>query len=529
MRNKKLILMKGLNSIKTVILEQNPWWKKQDVPEHLAPPTERPLAKHLWKNILSPYLRRHFIILGPRRVGKTTVMYQTVRHLLKNKVNPSKIQWVRLDHPMLISLSLGDITKQAIGLSKATKDQPLYLFLDELVYAKDWDIWLKTFYDEHWPVVIIASSSATAALQKNKESGVGRWEDLHLPPYLLTELLQLYNKDEHILIPKDKKQTHLHDKIKYLTQNLTYTQMNFEKERKLLMSYGGFPELLVEKQKHEQISNMITFSTENNKKQNQEQINQEQIKQILENAFFKKTQQILRSDAIDKAIYKDIPQSYNISNPIALEKILYTLAGRIAGILSSRSLSSDISDISVSTVEHYLNYLIQTYLVFTLSNYDKNEGDTQRRQKKVYFFDVAIRNAALLREQKQIFDAPSELGIIQENLVACHLYHLATQSNNRLYHWKRGTSEVDFVYDDSNQPLAFEIGSSANHSKKGIKKFIQENPKFKNKVYYVAPDIEFTSPETNPEGYGMLPLDLLLLSIGLQYDQMIAQRFKRKI
>ncbi|MDE0092093.1 MAG: AAA family ATPase, partial [Oligoflexia bacterium] len=154
--------MKDLEQIKSIIAEQNPWWKVLSVPDYLAPSIERPLAKYLWKYILRPSFKRYLIILGPRRVGKTTVMYQTVRHLLNNQISPDKIQWVRLDHPLLMPLDLGSIVKSAMELSKATKDRPLYSFLDELVYAEKWDLWLKTFYDEHWPVHIIASSSATA-------------------------------------------------------------------------------------------------------------------------------------------------------------------------------------------------------------------------------------------------------------------------------------------------------------------------------------------------------------------------------
>ncbi len=521
--------MKDLKLIKSIIVEQNPWWKNHSVPNYLAPPTERPLAKHLWKYILSPKLKRHLIILGPRRVGKTTVMYQTVQHLLKNQIPPDKIQWVRLDHPLLMPLDLGSIAKEAIKLSNATKEKPLYLFLDELVYAEKWEHWLKTFYDEHWPVHIIASSSATAALQKGKESGVGRWEEFHLTPYLLTELLQLYEKD--INFPSYKKTQCLYNTIESLSKSLPHTQFNFENERKLLISLGGFPEFLAEKKRQDEFH--AEFTEKISSKLNKSQDNKpsilitvsnpfSQLQRDFENSFFQKAQQTLRSDAIERAIYKDIPQSYRIDSPLNLERLLYVLAGQITGLLSPKGISQDISQISTLTLERYVNYLIQTYLIFTLPNYDKNERDVQRRQRKTYFVDVAIRNAALLKEKDQIFNEPAELGKIQENLVASHLHHLGKQSSIRLYHWKRGKHEVDLVYDDPNQPLAFEIGTSKNHPQSGLKKFLKENPKFQKGVYYVAPDLQFLSPKDSSSGIGELPLDLLLLAIGLQQDKTLS-------
>ena len=129
-------------NLKSLILEQNPWLSSGKVPDYFAPPTERPIGKYLWKYILDS--SKHVIILGARRVGKTTVMYQTVKHLLREKIPAHRILWARLDHPELMNINLDSIVKIAISLSRATLDQPVFLFLDELVYAENWDLWLKT-------------------------------------------------------------------------------------------------------------------------------------------------------------------------------------------------------------------------------------------------------------------------------------------------------------------------------------------------------------------------------------------------
>ena len=509
--------MENLKQIQYIITEQNPWWETNSVPDYLAPPTKRPLGKHLWKYILSSRLKRHLIILGPRRVGKTTVMYQTVQHLLKNQIPSEKIQWIRLDHPMLMTSNLGSIVKEAIKLAKAKREKPLYLFLDELVYAEKWDLWLKTFYDEHWPVRIIASSSAAAALQKGKESGVGRWEEFHLTPYLLTELLQLYQKD--IQLPIDKRQKHLHSTIENLAKSSPHTRFNFEKERRKLIVFGGFPEFLVSNIKQEE-----KFLKNHFVKKYMDNRETENFLWDIDNDgdLQNKIQSLLRADAIERAIYKDIPQSYRIDYPITLEKFFYILAGQITGLLSLKGISKDISQVSLQTLERYLNYLVQTYLLFIIPNYDSNERNVQRRRRKIYFVDVAIRNAALLKDMRGIFHDPSELGKLQENLVASHLYHLGKQSGIRLYHWRRGKHEVDFIYDDPVHPLAFEIGTSKRHSLSGLKFFLRENPKFHKRCYYVAPGLHFSSAEDSSLGIGELPLDLLLFATGLQQNQAIS-------
>jgi len=333
-----------------------------------------------------------------------------------------------------------------------------------------------------------------------------------------------------VQIPNEikKQDLSLHDTIKNLSESLPHTQINFENERKILLSLGGFPEFLIENKRMNELldrrkkrllseSNLLT-----SEKQSDVEILYQKHRERIANSIFQRTQQMLRSDAIEKAIYKDLPQSYRIENPINLEKLLYVLADQMTGLLSRKGISEDISQMSVSTLDRYLSYLIQTYLVFTISNYSSIERNTQRRQKKVYFVDSAIRNVALFRDMEKMFKDSSELGKLQENLVARHLYHLGQQLNIRLYYWKREKYEVDFIYDDPVQPLAFEIGTSKNHSFSGLKNFLKNNSKFRKGTYYVAPNLQFLSVEESSSGIGELPLDLLLLAIGIKQNKMFS-------
>jgi hypothetical protein len=52
------------------------------------------------------------------------------------------------------------------------KRSPTELVPGRLVYADQWDLWLKTFYDDRSPVRIVATSSTTTALRGRRvESG----------------------------------------------------------------------------------------------------------------------------------------------------------------------------------------------------------------------------------------------------------------------------------------------------------------------------------------------------------------------
>jgi predicted AAA+ superfamily ATPase len=83
-----------------------------------------------------------------------------------------------------MQIALGELGRHVLNASRAAPEQPVFMFLDELTYADKWDLWLKTFYDETWPLCLAGSSSSTAALrQRPSESDVGRWEEQYLARY----------------------------------------------------------------------------------------------------------------------------------------------------------------------------------------------------------------------------------------------------------------------------------------------------------------------------------------------------------
>jgi predicted AAA+ superfamily ATPase len=477
--------------LQRVLDEQNPWHQTGEVPPILAPPIERALADHLWSDILREEPRRFHLILGPRRVGKTTVMYQTVRRLLAEGIDPARIWWLRLDHPLLLQETLGDLVRTILSVSQGNPSEPTVVMLDEVVYAREWDLWLKTFYDEAWPVRIAATSSATAALRHRRlESGVGRWSEHHLTPYLFSEFLDL----AETTVPIDVRSTFA-DSLDSLSPRPLSHATRIEALRRMFLLIGGFPELLVAQ----------ASSSE----------------ELDEKSWLLRSQQVLRSDAVERAIYKDIPQSYGVDNPMMLERLLYVLAGQTTGILSPTRLCQELDGLSQPTFDKYLSYLEKAFLVFALPNYSGRETSVQKRGRKIYFVDGAIRNAALQRGLAPLSD-PVEQGVLLENLVASTLHSLATQAGVRLFHWHDAGKEVDLIFDHPEHPMAFEVASSADHHRGGLTALIGRHPKFHGRAYLIAPRIALVNPGSTPAGVGSIPLDPFLIAAGRQAEAAMA-------
>lgn len=481
----------GREELEQALAEQSPWHAQGRVPEHLAPPGERPLARFLPDMQQRPEARRFELILGPRRVGKTTAMYQTVRALLARGVNTQRLWWFRLDHPLLLQHDLGSLVRGAIASASATVEHPVHLFLDELTYAKDWDLWLKTFYDERWPVRIWATSSATAALREGRrESGVGRWDERYLTPYLFSEYLDLVSHPTTV-----SPTTDLFDTLLACLER-PIELAGVETLRTRLMLIGGFPELL---------HSVDSANAES-----------------LETAFVR-AQHMLRSDAVERAIYKDIPQVFGVENPIVLERLLYVLAGRMTGILSPAGICQELGGLTQPTFDKYLSYLERSYLVFTLQNYSGNEAAIQKRGRKLYFVDGAVRSAALLRGLAPLTKA-DEAGHLVENLVASHLHALAQQAGHRLFHWRENDDEVDLVLDHPTSPMAFEVASSARHTHRGLLALQRRHPRFRGRCFVVVPGSARVPFATAKDGIATLPLDLLLVAVGRHAEAALRAR-----
>jgi predicted AAA+ superfamily ATPase len=474
-----------------VLLEQNPWSFNGEVPSVLVPPVSRALPRCLTNRVKSDDPHRFQLILGPRRVGKTTAMYQMVQNLLRDGVSRNRLWWLRMDHPLLMELSLGAVVKSILSGHKATAEEPTYLFLDELVYAKDWDRWLKTFYDEHWAVRIVGTSSSTAALRDRMlESGVGRWEEQYLQPYLFTEFLALVKQDFPVEVLPTLGAT-----VQALAASAPMIGPLADWRRRYLFT-GGFPEIL---SRHADPS-----------KGTEEEI-------IL------LAQRTLRSDAVERALYKDIPQAFGIENPILLERVLYALAGQVCGILSPKTLTQNLAGLNQPTLDRYLGYLERAFIVFTLPNFGGGELNRQRRGRKVYFVDGAVRNAALQRGLGPLRDT-NEQGLLTENLLAGHFHALAQQLGVRLYHWRDGDLEVDLVLDHPSEPFAVEVGLSPRHDLGNLRRFVERFPRFKGNAYLTSPGAPYVPASSSNNGIGMIPLDMLLLAVGAQVGHELEKR-----
>jgi predicted AAA+ superfamily ATPase len=138
-------------------------------------------------------------------------------------------------------------------------------------------------------------------------------------------------------------------------------------------------------------------------------------------------------------LYKDIIKRYKIRNPKQIEDLATYLISNIANEYSYNSLAKIGKIKSSHTIEKYLSYLEESFILFSLNRFSYKVREQLSSNKKIYCIDNGFIQA-------KSFKASADLGKLYENLVACKLKKEEVDGKLRFYYWKnQQQEEVDFV------------------------------------------------------------------------------------
>ena len=182
-----------------ILYRYNPWWETEFKAENII---ERPRILEVLKDNLAS--RQVTILTGLRRVGKTTLMKQIIRHLIdQRKVDPKLIFYVSLDDYLLTGKSILEIIEEYRKIHRLNFSEKIFLFLDEVTYQKDFELQLKNIYDQQ-NAKVYASSSSASLLKSRKAFLTGRNMIVEVLPLDFEEYLQfkkvvIKKTDKHLL------------------------------------------------------------------------------------------------------------------------------------------------------------------------------------------------------------------------------------------------------------------------------------------------------------------------------------------
>jgi hypothetical protein len=383
---------------------ENPWWLSKQIPE-----TYSKMSRRLYFDLFHPFvkeenIRRALVLMGPRRVGKTVMLFHSIHQLLEEDVNPQQIFFIGIDNPIYVHLGLEDILtlcKDALSLNQLKN---CYVFFDEIQYLKDWERHLKVLVDSYPETKFVVSGSAAAALKwHSTESGAGRFTYFMLPPLTFQEYIHL------------KKMNHLiyNGSIEYgdkpIAYCLTHDIKALNKEFVHYLNFGGYPEVVLSEKIQGDMGRYV------------------------------------KNDIVDKVLLRDLPSLYGIKDVQELNRFFTYIAYNTGNEFSYETMSRE-SDIQKDTLRKYLEYLEAAFLIKVLNKVDVNA----KRLKRITSFKVYLTNPSLRTALfSPISEMDSEMGNMVETAVLSQWMH-REKLDLTYARWKEGRSEgeVDLVLVD---------------------------------------------------------------------------------
>lgn len=169
--------------------------------------------------------------MGPRRVGKTVMIYHTIQRLLDQGVPGDRILFASLETPLFTGLPRSVSFGMYLTMHSHQRED-LYIFFDEVQYLKEWEVHLKSLVDSFRHIRFVVTGSAAAALRmKSRESGAGRFTDFHLPPLTFAEYLSFIGRETELMVANETEEGFRSTDIGALNGEF----LNY-------LNYGGYPE-----------------------------------------------------------------------------------------------------------------------------------------------------------------------------------------------------------------------------------------------------------------------------------------------
>jgi len=141
----------------------------------------------------------------------------------------------------------------------------------------------------------------------------------------------------------------------------------------------------------------------------------------------------------DSVVLHDIVTRHRIRASTGIHHLLQLLMNSVGNRFSARSLERALENLSVATIQKFIGYAREAYLVQDLQPYLFKPRLRLKGDRKIYAYDNGFVSA---KTQPVVSNASQRL----ENLVCVELIRRGFQPNNELFYYQtRSGHEVDFL------------------------------------------------------------------------------------
>lgn len=256
-----------------------------------------------------------------------------------------------------------------------------YILFDEIQNLPNWELFANRLHRGGYNLVLTGSNASL--LSKELATHLtGRHIPIEIMPFDFMEVLKAKHYDvnpDKLLVPQEKAKL-----LEYVTQYMTN---------------GGFPEV-------------VTKGVD--------------PRGYLDVLF-------------DAVMFKDVVKRHKVRFSKQIDGLGTYLINNISGQYGTKKLADILNFKSQVTLENYLGYLTEAYLLFPLERHSSKATMRMKSHKKAYVIDNGLITA------KAVQHSP-DTGKLMESLVFTELVKRGNQLNRELFYYKtRNDREVDFA------------------------------------------------------------------------------------
>lgn len=341
------------------------------------------------------------VIVGPRQVGKTTVVKQVLQdyklpylHFSADNIPARQTGWI------------SDCWETARAKLRVEKSSEMLLIIDEIQKISQWSEVVKKEWDnDTWndtPIKVVLLGSSRVMLEKGlTESLDGRFELIRMNHWSYSEM---------------------HDAFGMTLEEYIY--------------YGGYPGAIGLIKDEERWENYI------------------------------------HSSIIDATINKDILQNNIVTKPALLRQTFELGATYSSRELSLTKMLGQLNDAgNTTTIASYLELLTGAGMLTGMQKYAQDEARKRASAPKFQVFNNALRSIFSNMSLQTALENPKQWGVYFESAIGAHIVNNAFTDGYRVFYWRDGNKEVDYVIQKKNKTVAIEVKSNDEKDTEGLQEF----------------------------------------------------------
>ena len=351
--------------------------------------------------IIPSAVKKIITIVGARRAGKTTFLFQLMKELIAAGNRITDFIYINFEDERLLPLSAGDlhlILDAYFELYDESK-QPT-IFLDEVQNIDGWDKFARRLNDRGYSIFITGSNSRMLG-REIATTLRGRTLTYEIFPFSFLEFLNAQNVKFGKNTLFGKKRHH----IRQLFDRYFFS--------------GGYPEIT-----------------------------------LVEN---KSTQTKICQDYFNTVFYRDLIERFKIKNSELMRLWLTTLMANTSSLISLSKVENDYKSrgmrLSKASLSTYAGYVEDIYFGFFVPLFAESERKRQMNPKKFYLIDQGLHNLLTPRflENK---------GRLLENLVFLELRRKGKQV---FYFKSKRGYEIDFLIGEQGKKILIQVCHDLTH------------------------------------------------------------------